>query len=71
MDRVEMEDRIEALEAELDEMRRKPNHLMHFILTIITGGAWFPVWFFVTFPLTAAVILTLLIVLFVVSMLAY
>lgn len=25
---------------------RKPRHLLHFILTVLTGGLWLPIWIF-------------------------
>lgn len=23
---------------------KKPNHVLHFLLTVVTGGLWLPVW---------------------------
>jgi len=27
----------------------KPNHILHLLLTIVTGGIWAPIWLLITF----------------------
>jgi len=31
-------------QANTGHLREKPNHLLHFLLTIVTGGIWIIVW---------------------------
>ncbi len=38
-----MADRVEIRYVEV-KRRRRPNHILHLLLTIITGGLWLPVW---------------------------
>lgn len=32
----------------IKEQDRRPNHILHLLLSIVTGGLWIPIWFIVS-----------------------